>query len=500
MANGNGTQTQVTITPDPPPRLPPGATLVSGQVPMALPPGATLVSPGESGHPVTTFDPDAFMASRRAAKSGWTPVEEHAAPPNGWTPVTITPDAQQNPLMNRYSQPFQGIQEFAAGSTNEQQFLQRFPQAKLIKSYRSPMDFPVNTESPETRTARESKEAVKGMGEAGAIFGGALVPALLPEAGVVGGAFAAGAGAGGGAVAGQTLAGGNPLEKENLKQSGGAALATTTGGLAIGGAASLLSKLLAPEAGEAASVGWQKINNTLGVKPSQIRIGPQATEIEQAATNPGRTLAKLGVDADKLAAMTPIERQATIAPHLNYAGQAIRGAIDDATDAGTTLDIGKSTMNVLKQIKSPQMQQQAVEALRTIQHELGIEDVRQVTPTVAKDFRDALKYGARFNTGGDLSSLGSLRANLYRAASRDLEAAVPNLDKLNEAYSDLKGASDAARNAVAKSMVAAPPPTTAEKAGMLVRRYGPGVIAGGLGAGGGALGTYRLLRDMAGSQ
>jgi len=247
-----------------------------------------------------------------------------------------------------------------------------------------------------------------------------------------------------------------------------------------------------------AAEAWQKANTVLGVKPSAIRIGEQASDIESAATNPGRTLVRLGLDADTLSAMTPIQRQAAIAPVLKTAGKAVGDAIQQATDAGTTLDIGKSTFNVLKQIKNPAMQQQAVDSLGQIQNELGIENLREATPTEARQFRDALKFGARFNTGGDLSNLGALRANLYRAASSDLENAVPGLDQLNEAFSDLKGAAGAARNATAVSMVKPPPlppPTVTQKVGKLLLERGiPTAIGAGAGAGGVA--AYRALHDL----
>ena len=241
---------------------------------------------------------------------------------------------------------------------------------------------------------------------------------------------------------------------------------------------------------------WQKANSVLNVKASAIRIGEQATGIEQAATNPGRTLVRLGLDSDRLEAMSPIERQAAIAPELNKAGQAVRSLIDQATASGKTLDIGESTYQVLSKIKGP-AQQQAIDALSAIQHEVGISDLRNATPAEAKDFRDALRFGARFNTGGDLSSLGSIRANLYRAASRDLEAAVPGLDVANEAYSDLKGAAGAARNGVARAAVTAPPPSFARNAATILKEKGV-PVAIGAGAGVGAAGAYRTLRSLFG--
>src|SRR5271163_4381431 len=49
--------------------LPPGATLVSGEVPMALPPGATLVSgASDSGTPTPT-KPQAFPLTQQQGES-----------------------------------------------------------------------------------------------------------------------------------------------------------------------------------------------------------------------------------------------------------------------------------------------------------------------------------------------------------------------------------------------------------------------------------------------
>jgi hypothetical protein len=221
MANGNATQ-QVTITPDPPtgwtpvpePRLPPGAKLVSGQVPMALPPGATLVSP-----PLRIVDsqplPALSIVESRPLPSQSGAISSQPAP-NGWTPVTITPD-QPNPTINRYFQAGQGVQDFPAGSTDEQQFLQRFPQAKLVKSYQSPAAFPVSTETPEARTARETQAAKKGMVQAGAISA-ALGLSLLPETWPLAAKVGAAAGVGGlvGAAEGATEE--HPSAKDTLKQ------------------------------------------------------------------------------------------------------------------------------------------------------------------------------------------------------------------------------------------------------------------------------------------
>ena len=154
-------------------------------------------------------------------------------------------------MMNRYSVPGQGIQEFPSGSTDEQRFLGRFPQAKPVSSYKqnAPMQF--DKESPEQQSATQDVQAKKFMEKAGAVSGALIVPPLaelaIPAAGgLIGSTLATGAGAGIGTAAGQAVTGNNPLTGENLKTSGINAGEAAGANLALGGAAKLIGNAISP--------------------------------------------------------------------------------------------------------------------------------------------------------------------------------------------------------------------------------------------------------------
>jgi len=222
------------------------------------------------------------------------------------------------------------------------------------------------------------------------------------------------------------------------------------GGPAAEEGGSLAAKFLSKS--EAATDAWRKINDVLGVSAKAIRIGKDATSLESASTLPGRALANLGFTAEQLEKMTPLERMQAIAPHWRDAGRAIDEAVGAATHAGTTLDLGKSATNVLKSIKNPQLQEQAVAGFNDLVKELDVLNQRGATPEEALRLRRALQAGARFGPNGDLNSLGSIRAQLYSAVSGDLQNAVQGLKQLDQHYSDLKGAIDAAQSRPGSSL------------------------------------------------
>jgi len=252
-------------------------------------------------------------------------------------------------------------------------------------------------------------------------------------------------------------------------------------------------------AGEAASgiEDWQKINDVLGVPAKSVRIGKTATALDQAATMPGRALANLGYTPQELAKMTPVERMATIAPHWQQAGQAIDAAVTAATDAGKTLDAGDSAFKVLKSIAEPGLQDKAIATFNNLAKQLDIPNLYKATPEEALKLRRALAVGARFGPSGDLNSLASVKAGLRSAVSGDLHDAVPSLKQLDQTYSDLRGAIDAAQNGVSKAASTAPPPTTLQKAGQIIRKEAPRALAySALGAGG--YEAVRKLSDLVG--
>lgn len=248
---------------------------------------------------------------------------------------------------------------------------------------------------------------------------------------------------------------------------------------------------------------WQRINDALGVRPSAIRIGENATDLSQAATMPGRALSKAGLTSEDLAKMTPIEQQRAIQPIRAKAAADLDAAFQKATDEGKSFDVGKSATDVIKKIQNPKagvdLQQQAIDTFNSLAEEVGIDNQRITTPQQARQLRQLLGYNARFGQGGDLSSLAPIRAELYRAVNRDLHAAAPELQTPDQFYSDVKAGSVAARNGVAKMATKAPeppPPTfTQQMLETAKKKAIPYTIGGLLGGAAGVAG--RKLYDYA---
>jgi hypothetical protein len=175
----------------------------------------------------------------------------------------LVPASQNTAQQVRYVAPGQGIQEFTKGSTDEQQFLQKFPTAKVIPgktgTYQRALQpgETVDTEAPAVRAARETKQGKKAIGQSmktAAVIGGSiaapeLLPFVAPELAAGGGvgalaaeSAATGVGAGAGTVAGQVASGEDPLTAESLKETGTNALEQAAGHLVIGGTGKLISK------------------------------------------------------------------------------------------------------------------------------------------------------------------------------------------------------------------------------------------------------------------
>ena len=162
---------------------------------------------------------------------------------------------------------------------------------------------------------------------------------------------------------------------------------------------------------------WQKINDAIGAKPSNVILPKSAGDIEDAVTMPGRGLEKIGLDAAKLSKMSPLERMQATVPEWQKAGAAIDSAVTAQTQAGKTLDAGESAYEILKKIPNPQLQQKAIDSFNGLASEVGIVNQREATPSETLALRRALSAGARFGPNGDLNSLGGIRAQLRSAVS-----------------------------------------------------------------------------------
>ena len=228
-----------------------------------------------------------------------------------------------------------------------------------------------------------------------------------------------------------------------------------------------LSRYLASEQAPAANVAavkaaqpkgplenWSDLNQSIGTtSKAAIRIGKGSADIENAYGIPGRGLEAEGFTKDALQKMTPPEQAAAIGPRFQAAGKAVQATADKATEAGTTFDAGKSVFSVIKdRIKDPGLQEKAIEIINSHQRELGIDNIRQATPTQALALRQALKNEANFSPNASLDSLKGVGRAIYSAVSKDLHDAVPGMKMVDMHYGDLAQAVDAVRQQTGKYM------------------------------------------------
>lgn len=265
---------------------------------------------------------------------------------------------------------------------------------------------------------------------------------------------------------------------------------------AVAGLVSKIKNFLSPT--ETAVDEWRKINSSIGATGKAVRVGRMAADLEGATTMPGRALSTVGLDSASLAKMTPPQQMAAIAPHWKEAGAAVDAAVNQATKAGKTLDVGDSAFSTLKKIANPELQEKAIDAFNSLAREIGIADHRATTPAEALQLRRALASGARFGLTGDLSSLGGVRAQLYRNVSGDLQKTVDGLKELDQHYSDLESGMATVQNKVSKFAVSEPKPTPIQQVGkVLTEKVLPKAIEGGaFGLGGSAV--YRGIRALIG--
>jgi hypothetical protein len=203
---------------------------------------------------------------------------------------------------------------------------------------------------------------------------------------------------------------------------------------------------------------WRDINNAIRVPANSVKMGRGAISLDQAASMPGRGLAREGFTADSLAKMSPMEQSAALAPKWKAAGQAVEDTAKAASAKGATLDVGKSAYGIFDSIPDPNLQEKAIDTFNDTARSLGIENQRAVTPTQALEFRRALRSNARFTPQGDLGSLQGIGAQLYRSVSRDLHDAVPELLPVDRHYSDLTGAMTTIQKNVARYATNLVPP------------------------------------------
>lgn len=213
---------------------------------------------------------------------------------------------------------------------------------------------------------------------------------------------------------------------------------------------------------------WSDLNQSIGATPAKsLRIMKGTSDIENAYGLPGRGLEAEGFTKEALQKMTPPEQAAAIGPRFQAAGKAVQGTADKATEQGITFDAGQSVTQVIKgRIKDPSLQEKAVEIINSHQRELGIDNIRQATPTQALALRQALRNDANFGPNATIDSLKGVGRALYNAVSNDLHNAVPGMKTVDMHYGDLAQAVDVVRGQIGRYMAGkwTPPLTAVQKA------------------------------------
>lgn len=199
---------------------------------------------------------------------------------------------------------------------------------------------------------------------------------------------------------------------------------------------------------------WSDLNQSIGATPAKaLRIMKGSADIENAYGIPGRGLETEGFTKEALQKMTPPEQAAVIGPRFQAAGKAVQATADKATEAGTIFDAGKSVTSVIRdRIKDPGLQEKAMEIINSHQRELGIDNIREATPTQALALRQALKNDANFGPNATTDSLKGVGRAIYNAVSRDLHDAVPGMKMVDMHYGDLAQAVDVVRQQTGKYM------------------------------------------------
>lgn len=213
---------------------------------------------------------------------------------------------------------------------------------------------------------------------------------------------------------------------------------------------------------------WSDLNQSIGTSAAKtIRIGKGSADISNAYGIPGRGLEAEGFTKEGLQKMTPPEQASAIGPRFQAAGKAVQATADKATEQGVTLDAGKSVFNIIKdRIKDPSLQEKAIEIINSHQRELGIDNIRQATPTQALALRQALRNEANFGANASIDSLKGVGRAIYSAVSSDLHDAVPGMKTVDMHYGDLAQAVDTVRQNTGKYMAGkwTPPQTAVQKA------------------------------------
>lgn len=214
-----------------------------------------------------------------------------------------------------------------------------------------------------------------------------------------------------------------------------------------------------------------KLNDLLGVTRKEVKVGSTPETLSDFAQNPGRGLMKSGLDEKTLSKMNPLERNQAISKARDAVGAKLEQVFKAASQpegmpgglperagqmAGSAkkVDFQKVMDSVFdeKVIPDQNLAKQTADRLTQILDKAGVKDkalLSQLTPEQAWRVRRELDEFADFAPAETARTFRQVATKLRRGLSDSLHKAVPDSAPLDQHYSDLVGATNAARRQAA---------------------------------------------------
>lgn len=301
----------------------------------------------------------------------------------------------------------------------------------------------------------------------GSMVGGAAVAPLAESAGAAAGTskilrfllplITRASGAGIGAGTGAAVTGAKP--KEALATAG------TFAGMEAGGELGLAGVTKAAKAIIPKSVDpLTKINNLLGVRAKEVKLGKTPLALDEFATNPARGVKSAGLDEAALKDMNPLERNKAITEArdkvgkqldevLKKASQPEAGGLPEVAGAGGTsprkvVNVQKIMDNVFKNtIPDEALAKQTAKRFQQIISQAGLEGklLSQLTPYEARTLQRGLDEFANYSTFDNAKTFKEVATALRRQISQETRRIVPESAILDQQYGDLAAATTATR-------------------------------------------------------
>lgn len=302
----------------------------------------------------------------------------------------------------------------------------------------------------------------------GSMVGGAAVAPLAESAGAAAGTskilrfllplITRASGAGVGAGAGAAVTGAKP--KEALATAGTFAGMEAGGELGLAGATKA-AKAIIPKSVDPLT----KINNLLGVRAKEVKLGKTPLALDEFATNPARGVKSAGLDEAALKDMNPLERNKAITEARDRVGKQLDevlkkasqpeaggGLPEQAGAAGTSprkvVNVQKIMDNVFKNtIPDEALAKQTAKRFQQIISQAGLEGklLSQLTPYEARTLQRGLDEFANYSTFDNAKTFKEVATALRRQISQETRRIVPESAILDQQYGDLAAATTATR-------------------------------------------------------